>query len=255
MRRGARAALLVAAGALAAAPARAQDPAPDPAAMQARRADELMDRLYADHGNEALLREAEGLLAECLASGNHRTAEYVAGQIVYHRPASLADRHRYVRILLAKGERAAAEKDLRALIRERPTDCAAHGMLADLLRVTGRYREAMEVHAAHLREHSGDAAALDARATIAIWDLRDAAAVREGTARMREAAAAPGTPAATAEWLRSRAAYLDEQAARMDKEGATLRAAESRVDGLLAGAVVAAVIALAGALHLTGRRR
>ena len=203
---------------------------------EAKRAEDLMTRLYADHGNEELLRQAAALREECLASGNYRTAEYVAGQIVNHRPASLAERHRFEQILLSRGKGEKAEEDLRQQIRERPSDCDAYWMLADLLGSTGRPRDAMEIHAAHLREHPGDAGALRARAALALYDLRDPPAFRETIAALRTAGSAPGTSPEVAAWIREQADRFEAEAAAEDRRRQVLRTREGLLDALLAGA-------------------
>jgi hypothetical protein len=239
------------------AAASAEDPA---AAGQAARAEELMDRLYSSHGDpgsagrmEALLRQAEALVAECLESGNYRTAEYVAGQVASHHPDLLQAEHRYVRILIARGAREKAEKDLRRQLKERPSDCTSYGLLAGLLEGEGRTRDAMEVHEAHLREHAGDAGALYARASLALWGLRDPAAARVEAGRMREAADLPGARPSSAEWLRANAGLLEQEAGRMVADRAALGAAEARAGRLLWGTLAAAILALALAWRLTRR--
>lgn len=213
-----------------------------------------MDRLYADHGDAALLAEAEALREECIRSGNYRTAEFVAGQIVYHRPQQLRDRHRYAEILLARGDRERAEKDLRELLAERPSDCAAYGLLADVLRSGGRVPEAMEVHGAHLKEHPGDAGALYARASMALWDLRDPSAARAEALRMEKAGSGPGVPGSTRRWLADNASWIAKEADRLERDRAALLAAGDRVDRMLWGGLIAAAAALAGAFRFTRRK-
>jgi predicted Zn-dependent protease len=228
--------------------------AADDAAVQAERAEALMDRLYANHGDAALLKEADALVRECLDSGNYRTAEFVAGQVVYHRPNRLEDRHLYQRILIAKGDRAQAEKDLRDSLRERPSDCASYAMLADLLREGGRSRDAVAVHEAHLREHANEAGALYAISDLAIRDLRDHGLARDAARRMRAAAGAAGVPPRTAEWFRRNADLVEADVARLEKDRDALRAAEGRVAGLLRLSLAAAALALAGLAWMTRRR-
>jgi hypothetical protein len=249
---------VAAAFAIPAAAEAAEDPV---ATAQAARAEDLMDRLYAGHGNpaaaaetEALLREAETLVGECLESGNYRTAEFVAGQVALHHPDRLDAERRYARILIARGEKGRAEKDLRTHLKERPSDCTAYGLLAGLLEGDGRYRDAMDVHEAHLREHGGEAGPLYSRASLALWGLRDPAAARLETARMREAADRPGTPPGTADFLRENAAGIEKAAGRLEGDRVVLRAAEAKVDGFLWGTLAAAVLALGLAGWATRRR-
>lgn len=258
--RGGAAAAAAAAAAFALPPAgaAAEDPV---AARQAARAEDLLDRLYAGHGDpaasasmEALLRQAEALVEECLESGNYRTAEFVAGQVALHHPDRLDAEHRYARILVARGEKTRAERDLRDHLKEYPSDCTGYGLLADLLAGEGRYREAMEVHGAHLREHAGDAGALYARASLALWGLRDPAGARREADRMREAADRPGTPAGTADFLRRNAAWIEKDAGKLEGDRVLLRKAEARVNGLLAGVLAAAFLALGFAAWATRRR-
>jgi tetratricopeptide (TPR) repeat protein len=257
-RTGPAAAAAAAFAALAPAAAAAEDPA---AAAQAARAEELMDRLYAGHGDpdaaperEALLRQARVLVAECLEAGNYRTAEFVAGQIASHHPDLLEAEHRYASILIARGERERAEKDLREHLKARPSDCSGYGLLAGLLETQGRVRDAMDVHEAHLREHANEAGPLHSRAWMALWGLRDVALARGETARMRRAAGEPGVPAATARFLRENADLLDEQAKRMESDRAALGDAEARVDRLLWGGIAGSVLLLAAAGWLTRTR-
>lgn len=228
--------------------------AADDAAAQAERAQALMDRLYADHGNAALLREADALVRECLASGNYRTAEFVSGQVVYHRPDRLDDRRLFQRILIAKGDRAQAEKDLRESVAERPSDCGSYAMLADLLRDDGRVRDAVAVHEAHLREHAHEAAPLYAIADLALRDLRDQGLARDATRRMRAAADSPNVPRATADWFRRNADLLDGDVVRLEKDRVALAAAERRVDRLLKFSLLAAAAALLGLVRFTRKR-
>ncbi len=255
---GAAAAAAVAAFAVPGPAAAAEDPV---ASAQAARAEELMDRLYAGHGNpaaaaetEALLRSAEALVAECLQSGNYRTAEFVAGQVAVHHPDRLDAEHRYARILVARGEKEKAERDLRRQLKERPTDCISYGLLAGLLEGQGRYRDAMDVHEAHLHEHAGDVSALYARAALALWGLRDPGEARREASRMRAAAERPGTRPADAVFLRENADGIERDAARLESDRVVLRTAEARVDGLLWGTLAAAVLALGLAGWATRRR-
>jgi predicted Zn-dependent protease len=208
-----------------------------------------MDRLYADHGNEGIHAEARALVAECLRAGNHGTAEYVQGQLVAHRPDDLAARHLYVRILLASGKRAAAEKDLRELLVERPSDGPAYEMLAALRRASGDPRGAMEVFGARLREHAGQAGALVARASIALWDLRDTAAARGEAAAMEAAAARPGSDPDVAAHLRAQASWVRGECDRMERERGLVQQREG-----LAGLLLAGSLLLAAALGLAAAR-
>jgi tetratricopeptide (TPR) repeat protein len=205
-----------------------------------------------DTGGE-VFRRANALVEECLRDANLRTAEFLAGQVAGHFPAQLDPRHRYVEILLARGKRARAEADLRSLAKERPSDCRAHRMLGDLLAGEGRFAEAMEAHAAHLAEHPGEAGPLHARASLALWDLRDPDLARECAARMREAAARPGTPARTAAWLERNAGDIAARADRAARDGALLDAHARRLDRILWGTLLAAGLLFGAALRATRR--
>ena len=217
------------------------------------RADALLDRLYADPGNDGILSEAGVLRDEALAAGATGVAEKIQGQISGHRPASLDERHLYVRILLSRGRVAEAERDLRDLLRGIPTDCAGHRMLAELLRSRGDPRGAIAVHEAHLREHPDEAGPVHDVAALSLWDLRDPVAAREGAARMRAAAGGSRASPSVAAWLRENAAGIEEGAAALERDRAAALAAEERALrlSLLAAAAVAA--ALAAAYRLTVR--
>jgi hypothetical protein len=251
LRPGPAAAAAAALAAVAPGAGASEDPA---SATQAARAEALMDRLQEGRGDpgsagdrEAVLREARVLVAECLEIGNYRTAEYVAGQIAAHHPDLLEAEHRYAKILVARGERAKAERDLREHLKARPTDCTAYGLLAGLLESEGRAGDVLEVHEAHLREHPGDAGALYERARLTLWTVRDPAAARREIARMREAAGRPGADGGQARFLRENAGILEQEAARMEADRGTLRAAERRLDRLLWAAVAGFALLLAAA--------
>lgn len=249
--RGLRAAAAAALLALPAAAPAAEDP--DPAA-QGRRADDLLSALMRDEGNPDLLRRVVALREECLEAGNHRTAGLLAGQVVARRPASLYDRHRYVRVLLAQGLREKARRDLEELLREVPSDCAAYRMLANLLASTGDVRGAMEVHARHLREHAAEAEPLHARAVLALRELGDYPAAREAMRAMRAGAEAPGTAPRTAAFLKRSAADLEEEAADAERQAEALREHARRLDRWLVVAFAAALAALAAAFRSTRLR-
>ena len=224
------------------------------AAEQARRADLLLSALLRDEGNGDLLRQAIGLREQCLVSGNHRTAELLAGQVVARRPGSLPDRHRYQRILVARGERENARRDLEELLLEVPSDCTGFWMLSDLLASTGDARGAREVHLRHLREHPGDKEAIYAAATIALRDLGDPEAARAGIAALRSEAAAPGAAAERAAWCRENADLLEKEAVDAERQAAALREHARRLDRWLLGAFAAALASLAAAFRATRPR-
>ncbi len=254
-RRGGRAAILAGALAAAAPAAGAGEDLDSLVAEETRRADELMILLHDHPGDPEVLAAATALRERCLRSGNHRSAEFVAGPLSLARPESLEDRHRYVDILVVRGKRAEAERELRSLVRDRPSDCTAHSFLADLLLGAGDGAGAREAHAAHLREHAREAGPLRARAAIALLDMRDPALCRESVAEMRAAAADPSTPPATAEWLAENAGILEGEAAAAERDGEALRARASSLDGWLAAAFAAGLLALAGAFRLSRPRR
>ena len=205
-------------------------------AEQAKRAEALMDGLLAEPSREEpILRQAVALREECLADGNYRTAEFLAGQIADRRRDRLDERHRYQRILLARGKADRAEEDLRGQIRERPSDCAAYGMLADLLVAGGRARDAMEIHAAHLKEHAGEARALEERAYLALYQVRDPDSIREAIAALRAAGHAPGTSPERAAWFEERAGHYEGEATAEDSRRRLLARREGLLDALLAG--------------------
>ena len=229
-------------------------PLQDPVRAFSDRADELLDRLYADPADDRLLAEVRRLRDESLAAGATGVAEKLQGQVVYHRPASLPDRILHARILRARGRDAEAERDLRALVKDFPTDCTAHRMLADLFRANGDPRAAIAVHEAHLKEHPDEAAAVHDAAATALWDLRDPVAARTWAARMRTAAEAKRATTATAAWLRDNAAGIEEGAATLERDRAAVAAAESRAMNLALWAAVGAAAALGAAFRLTRPR-
>ena len=216
-------------------------------ADQERRVDELTTLLHDDPSNADLQRRVRALREECLDSGNYRSAALAAGQIIDADGHSLgsraeadrqtrADRHRYERILLALGDAGKARADLEDRIRAVPSDCTAYRMLAELHRAAGEYREAMGVHAAHLREHAGEAEPLYGRASVALYSLHDPAATRDAIAAMRAAGSVPGVSRENAAWLLERAGLLEEDLSASARDGETLHARERLLDLLLAGA-------------------
>lgn len=243
---------------LALAPAAAAQEAapaiPQEHRAQAGRAQDMVDRLEAGDKTASSLAAARALREECLASGNHRSAKFLAGSIVASFPEQLADHHRYVEILLVRGAVEPAIEALRALVKERPTDCATYAMLSELLVEQGLPARAMDVHAAHLREHAGEAGPLYARAAIALWELRDTTAARAEAEALRRAALEPRVGRETAEWLRSNAAVIEEGAARMEKDRGILGAASRRLDRFLWGTLVGVALALGAAGWFTRRR-
>jgi len=243
--------------ALAPAAAAAQEAAPaipKEHKAQADRAQEMVDRLEAGDKTASSLAAARALREECLASGNHRSAKFLAGSIVGSFPDQLADHRRYIEILLVRGDVEPALEDLRALVKERPTDCAAYAMLSDLLVEQGLPDRAMDVHAAHLREHAWEAGPLYARAAIALWELRDTATARAEAESLRQAAVQPRVRRETSDWLRANAAVIEEGAARMEKDRGILGAASRRLDRFLWGTLAGAALALAAAGWFTRRR-
>ncbi len=242
--------------ALLVAPAAQEAPPAAPAAHreQADRAQAMVDRLEGGERTAASLAAARALREELLAAGNHRSADFLAGRIVALFPEQVRDHHRYVEILLVRGYRDRAERALADLLRDRPSDCTTYGILSDLLLESGRPVPAMEVHAGHLREHPGEAGPLNARAWIALNDLRDAAAAREAAKEMLRAADRPGGRPDVAEWLRRNAAGIEEGAARQEKDAAVLGAAARRLDRVLWGTFLGFAVALAAAGWFTRRR-
>jgi predicted Zn-dependent protease len=221
---------------------------------QAKRAQDVTDRMESGNRTSGDLAAARALREECLASGNHRSAEFLAGRITANFPTQVRDRHRFVDILLARGKTAQAEQDLRDLLKERPSDCIAYGMLAELLAVQGQFGRAMEIHAAHLNEHAGEAGPLYGRAHIALWSLRDGPLAREAAAAMVRAAKGPSLPKETADFLVANAARILEGAERLERDRVVLRDASARVDGILWRAMAGGVLALCAAAWFTRRR-
>jgi len=219
--------------------------AEDPVRALSDRADALLESLYGSPGDAGILADAARLRGECLAAGATGVAEKLQGQIVYHRPQSLPDRHLYQRILVARGRIAEARKDLRDLVREMPSDCRAHQRLAALLEAEGDAAGAAEVHEAHLREHPGEAGPLSALGRLALWQLRDAERARAAAARLRAAAEGDRASPRDAAWMRGEASFLEEEAGRMERDRASVAAAEARVETWLgiASAVFAALLA------------
>jgi len=240
------------AGALLVLPAAA--PAQEGAAEQARRADALLSELLRDEGNEELLRRAAVLREDCLAAGNYRTAELVAGQLVARRPSSLADHHRYIRILLARGEREHARENLEGLIRDIPSDCTAYRMQAEMHASLGEARKALEVHARHHKEHPGEAGAPYAMASLALRDLRDYDAARAAIAALRTVGKAPAASPETAAFCRENADLLAAEAADAGRQAEVLRVHARRLDRMIAGALAATLGALLAGAWLTRRR-
>ncbi|MCK6481858.1 MAG: hypothetical protein L6R43_17445 [Planctomycetes bacterium] len=251
-------AILLAAGGLLAAlprpPARAQEDLAALHAAEAKEADELMTLLYENPGDGAVLAAAAALRERCLRSGNLRSAEFLAGPLAREHPERLDDNRRWVEILVARGKRDRARAALREMVLGRPSDCSAPGMLADLLLEDGDPAAAMEVLAAHLREHPREAAPLYRRAWIALHAAGDRAAARAAVADMRAAAADPATAPAAASWLAENAALLEEEAAAMDRDGEALRSREALLDRGLLAAFAAALLLLAGAFRLARPR-
>jgi len=223
-------------------------------AGQAREAEGLMTALYEDHRNEALLHRADRLVEECIDVANYRTAKFVSGQLVYHFPASLEERHRFLRILMARGDYEEAERDLRTLMKERPSDGESYATLAWLFASRGDFRRCLEVHEARLKEHPGDAATLDARARILLWDLRDFEGARREVGRMREAAARPGIPKPLRDWLLADAGDIEASTDRLEKERGLMLRSEGRLRNSLRAALAASALALAAAFWVTRPR-
>jgi len=241
---------VVACAAVAALPATAAAQEAEPSIppehqAQADRAQEMVDRLEAGDKSGGALSAARVLREECLATGNHRSAEFLAGRIVASFPDQLRDEHRFVDILLVRGKRERAERELRQHLVERPTDCAAYAALSDLLLEVGRPADAMAVHALHLKEHADESGPLRARASIALWEMRDVPLARTCVADLRRAADVPGVRGSVSAWLRARADEVEAGATKREKDGAILRASSSRLDRVLWSTALAGAIAIA----------
>jgi hypothetical protein len=223
-------------------------------AAQAAAADGIMDRFEAAPRDPAVIRDAEALVDACLEAGNYRTAEFVAGHLVVQSPDRLRERHRYLRILVARGDAEQAERELRLHLRERPSDCAGYGLLAGFLGSSARWREAIAVHEAHLKEHPGDAGALRAAASILVHDLREGAEGRRAVARMRAEAERPGVPPRTASFLAANAEALERALLRREGEARVLAGAHGRAGRVLWGSVAGFALFLGTAFYATRRR-
>lgn len=243
-------------------------PAPPPAAAaqevqpgipaehraQAARAQEMVDRIEAGDHTGTALRDARALLEECLAAGNYRSAAFLSGRMYSQFPTQGTDRRFYAEILLARGERGHGEATLRDHLDGSKQDCEAYRLLVALLVDEGRFADAMEVLETHLKNHRDEAEPLYARASVAVFDMRDPVAARAEVARMRRAADGPDVRPGVAQWLKANAALVEEQASALEKGRTILRAASQRLDRVLWGTLLGFALALGAAGWCTRRR-
>lgn len=248
---GALAGVPVLAAAMVAAPAPAAD---GDAARREAQADDLVEILDAEPGNALALEGLERLAEVCLEKADLRTGKFVAAQLVRLRPDRMANRYRYVSFLLARGERATAEKELRELLRERPSLMNAHVMLAAILEEDGRLQDCLDALDGLLREHPLDGAAMFRRGWIHVWRLKDLEAARGDLDRMRSAAKDPKAHRELVLWLEVNVGVLEKQITRLEKERGAIGESEARLDLLLGASLAGFAVALAGAFWLLRER-
>jgi tetratricopeptide (TPR) repeat protein len=219
-----------------------------------RRSDELLERLEESPGDNHALRQLESLADECERVADHRVGKYVAGQLIRYQPDQRRHIYRYVRILRARGEHGEAERELRTLVRARPSVREGWDMLADVVYDQGRYEDSLEVWADCLREHPDDARALHFRAWINLWDLGDLEAAEQVVERMQVAAADDSKGEALQAWFRARAAELTDDIATQRSARTLVLQHEQRVGRWLT-ATWAAVLLAASVLFFVTRPR